>query len=656
MCERSFAHLATTGWKHRRMTFAGAVQSLYRQQRSLRALLLVPIALPALAERPASNVTFYRQIEPIIFRNCAPCHRPGESGPFPLLSYEDVKRHASQITAVTKKRYMPPWLPQPGYGDFVEERRLSEADIQRIEDWVKEGCPAGSSADAPVLPKFKSEWQLGEPDLILHVGRPYSLPADGAEVFWNFVIPVPITAPKWVKAVEIRPGAARVVHHASIILDRSRSARRRETSPGAGFPGMDLTVAEHTFDPDGSFLAWKPGSAPMIEPEGMAWRADPAMDLVFNVHLRPSGKQELVSPEIGLYFTDTPRTKYPMLVELEHDGAIDIPAGDGDYLLSDDFRTPLDLTVLAVYPHAHYLGKLLEGYATLPDGTRKWLVRIPQWDLNWQGVFHFKKPVYLPRGTVISMRYHYDNSAANVRNPNRPPRRVKGGSQASDEMGNLWLQVLPVKEGDQRGILQEAVVRRLLEKYPSDFTANFNMGDLLLMQDKAAAAVPYFEGALRAEPQNAIAAGELGVALASASRFAEAEQQLRRALELDPKFTDARYNLASAEAANRHWEAAARDFRQVLAERPDDPKARQHLGEVLFTWGDELADSGHDEQAARCYRDALVYRASDAELHANLGMVLARLGQAVEARSELEAALRIDPNLTPAKKALEQLR
>jgi Flp pilus assembly protein TadD len=254
------------------------------------------------------------------------------------------------------------------------------------------------------------------------------------------------------------------------------------------------------------------------------------------------------------------------------------------------------------------------------------------------------------------MRYHYDNSAANVRNPNRPSRRVKGGSQANDEMGNLWLQVLPVKEGDQRGILQEAVVHRLLEKYPSDFTANFNMGDLLLMQEKAAAAVPYFEAARKAEPQNAIAAGELGVALASASRFVEAEQQLQRALELDPKFTDARYNLASAEAANRHWEAAARDFRQVLAERPEDPKARQHLGEVLFTWGDELADSGQDEQAALRYRDALLYRGADAELHANLGMVLARLGRVSEARSELEAALRIDPNLAPPKKALEQLR
>ena len=627
-----------------------------KTERAPRVALLLLLALPAIGANPVPSVTFYRQISPIIYYNCTPCHRPGESGPFSLLTYEDVKKHASQIVAVTKKRYMPPWLPEPGYGDFVEERRLSEGQIQLIEDWVKQGSPAGSATGAPVPPKFKIEWQLGRPDLILHVVHAYRLSSDGPEVFWNFVIPVPITGPKWVKAVEIRPGVPRLIHHASVILDRSRSAERREAVPGAGFPGMDLTFAEHTFDPDGSFLAWKPGSVPMIEPDGMAWRADPGMDLVFNVHLRPSGKSEIVSPQIGLYFTDKPRTKYPMLVELEHDGAIDIPAGEPDYLLSDDFRTPLDLVVLAVYPHAHYLGKLLEGYATLPDGSRKWLVRIPDWDLNWQGVLHFKKPVYLPRGTVISMRYHYDNTAANVRNPNRPPRRVKGGSQANDEMGNLWLQVLAVKEGDQREILQEAVVRRLLEKYPADFAANFNMGDLLLTQEKAAAAVPYFEAAWKAQPGNAIAASELGVALASASRFIEAEEQFRRALELDPKFTDARYNLASVEAANRKWEEAAREFRQVLAERPEDPKTRQHLGEVLFTWGDELADSRHDEPAALCYREALVYRSDDAELHSNLGMVLARLGRVSEARSELETALRMDPNLEPAKKALEQLR
>jgi tetratricopeptide (TPR) repeat protein len=604
----------------------------------------------------APTVNFYRHIAPIVSRNCAPCHRPGESGPFSLLTYEDAKRHASQIAAVTKRRYMPPWLPEPGYGDFVEEHRLTDAQIQLIQEWVKQGAPAGSIADAPPAPKFNSEWQLGAPDLVLHVAQPFPLGAGGPEVFWNFIIPVSITATRWVKAIEIRPGNPRVIHHASVIIDRSRSARRQEKIPGAGFPGMDLTLAETTFDPDSSFLAWKPGSIPAAEPDGMAWRADPGMDLVLNVHLRPSGKAEIVSPSIGLYFTDRPRTKFAMLVELEHDGAIDIPPGERDYLLTDDFRAPLDLKVLAVYPHAHYLGKRLEGYATLPDGTRKWLILIPDWDLNWQGVYHFKEPVYLPRGTVMSMRYHYDNSAENVRNPSRPPKRVRGGSQANDEMGNLWLQVLPSGEGDQRAVLQEALMRRLFEKYPANFSANFNLGDLLLSQGNAADAIPYFARAWEAEPASALAATELGVALASASRMPEAERQFKRALELDPKFTDARYDLASAEAASGEWEPAVSEFKQVLAERPDDAKARQHLGEVLFTWGDELSNASNHEQAVLRYREALAYRPGDAELHTSLGVALARLGRLTEALPEIEAALRIDANLEPAKKALAAIQ
>ncbi len=625
----------------------------------MKSSVLLLIATAAAATSPASparEVTFYRDIAPIVYQNCAPCHRPGESAPFSLLGFEDAKRHAAQIADVTKRRFMPPWLPEPGHGDFQEERRLTDEQIRLIQDWVKQGAQAGPAADAPAPPKFSSEWKLGQPDMILHVAKPYELYADGPEVFWNFVLPVPVTAARWVKAMEIRPGNARVFHHANVILDRSGSAKRKEVQPGAGFPGMDLTVEEHTFDPDGFFLSWKPGSAPVVEPDGMAWHADPGMDLVLNVHLRPSGKREIVSPEIGLYFTDKPQTKFPMLLELEHDGALDIPAGDRDFVSSDDFQVPLDLNVLAVYPHAHYLCKLMEGYATLPDGSRKWLIRIPNWDLNWQGVYNYKQPVFLPKGTVISMRYHYDNSSDNPRNPNNPPKRVRNGNEALDEMGDLWLQVLPVGDQDQRAVLQEAVTKRRLEKYPADFVANFDMGDLLLNQDNATAAIAYFERASLAQPASPLAASELGVALVEASRLPEAQVQFKRALQLDPRYTDARYNLASEEATSGDWADAAADFKEVLAEKPDNAKARQHLGEVLFLWGDDLAKSGDDNQAVLRYRDALAYRANDPELHTSLGMALARVNQLKEAQAEFEAAVRIDPNFEPAKQALAAIQ
>jgi len=607
-----------------------------------------------MAATPAA-VTFNRQIAPLIYGNCAPCHRPGEAAPFSLLSYRDVRSHANQIADVTKSRFMPPWLPEYGYGDFLDERRLSEAQIQLIQQWVKQGAPEGS-AKAPPPPHFGNEWQLGTPDLVLRAAQPYQLPSGGAEVFWNFILPVPITTTRWVRAIEVRPGNPRVFHHANVILDRSQSSRRHEAAPGAGFPGMDLSVEEETFDPDGHFLSWKPGSEPVVEPEGMAWRAEPGMDLILNVHLRPTGKAENINPMIGLYFTDKPQSKFPMLLQLEHDGSIDIPPGEKDFTVTDEFRCPMDLHVLAVYPHAHYLGKLMEGYATLPDGKRQWLVRIPDWDLSWQGVYRLKAPLTLPRGTLISMRYQYDNSTANPRNPHNPPQRVKAGNQAMDEMGHLWLQVLPAGEGDQRAELQLAMVQQRLEKYPDDFSANYTMGDLLLTQGNAKDAVKFFATAAKTQPGSAVAATELGTALFSSGQLAEAEDSLKRAIALDPGYIDARFNLASVEGAKSEWEAAANDFKQVLAARPENAKALQHLGEVLVYWGDELGRAGQHREALLRYREALDLRPNDAHLHGQIGMELAAMARLDEAQVEFERSLRIDPKSEPARQGMDVLK
>jgi tetratricopeptide (TPR) repeat protein len=458
-----------------------------------------------------------------------------------------------------------------------------------------------------------------------------------------------------VKAVEIRPGVPKVVHHASLLVDRAASARRHEAVPGAGFPGMDVSIHEATFDPDGVFLAWKPGSTPSVEPEGIAWRADPGMDLVFSVHLRPSGKPETVDPTIAIYFTDKPQTKFPMLVALERDATIHIPPGERDYVVTDSFRCPIDVEVLAVYPHAHYLGKRLEAYATLPDGSRKWLIRIPDWDLNWQGVFHYRKPMPLPRGSLITMSFHYDNSEGNVRNPHNPPRRVHGGAQAGDEMGNLWLQLLPAGEGDQRAVIFEAMMRQRLERSPDDFLANYNLGELALNNGNPATAVAFFEAAWKVQPRNVVAATELGVALMSASRIQEAKLQFRRALQIDPSFTDARYDLASAEAAAEEWEAAAAEFERVLTERPSDAMSRQHLGEVLVLWGDQLAGAGDFEQARKRYESAIPLRVDDPELRTNFGNALVKLGRLNDTRTQFQAALRLQPESPEARKALEML-
>jgi tetratricopeptide (TPR) repeat protein/mono/diheme cytochrome c family protein len=621
----------------------------------MKSFALFLAAIAGLRAAAPVTVTFNRQIAPIIYGNCAPCHRPGEAAPFSLLSYQDARKHADQIADVTKRRFMPPWLPQHGYGEFLDERRLTEAQIQLLQRWAQQGAPEGASK-APAPPQFSDEWQMGTPDLILRAAQPYQLASGGAEVFWNFILPVPITTTRWVRAIEVRPGNPRVFHHANVILDRSQSSRRHEAAPGAGFPGMDLSVEEETFDPDGHFLSWKPGSEPVVEPEGMAWRAEPGMDLILNVHLRPSGKAESISPTIGLYFTDKPQSKFPMLLQLEHDGSIDIPPGAKDFTVTDEFRCPMDLKVLAVYPHAHYLGKLMEGYATLPNGKRQWLVRIPDWDLSWQGVYRLKAPLILPRGTLISMRYQYDNSTANVRNPHNPPQRVKAGNQAMDEMGHLWLQVVPAGEGDQRAPLQLAVVQQRLEKYPDDFSANYTMGDLLLTQGNAKDAVKFFAAAAKTQPGSVVAATELGTALFSSGQLAEAEESLKRAISLDPGYIDARFNLASVEGARSEWEAAANDFKQVLTARPENAKALQHLGEVLAYWGDELGRAGKHQEALLRYREALDLRPNDAHLHGQIGMELAAMARLDEAQQEFERALRIDPKSEPARQWMEMLK
>ena len=408
----------------------------------------------------------------------------------------------------------------------------------------------------------------------------------GADVYWNFIFTADTKTTRWVRAIEIRPGNKRSVHHANLYIDRARSARAQEIAPGAGFPGMDPVIERSIFEPDdGHFLYWKPGGIPYSEPDGFAWRLDPGNDLVLNAHMLTTGKPESVRPVIGLYFTDKPRTQFPMLIQLEHDGALNIPAGAGDYLDSDDFKLPLDVDVMAIYPHAHGLGRLLEGYATPPNGEKKWLIRVPDWDRTWEAVYRYRAPVFLPRGSVISMRFHYDNSAANPRNPNQPPKRVRAGNRVTDEMGHLWLQVLPRGGRDLRMELEEALVRHRLEKYPDDFSAHLHLGGIRLARMDAQAAAAELEKAVGIEPKNPEARNMLGSAFAALGRTNDATAEFRLAIKERPDYQNARYNLARALIKSGHLDEALDLFRQVVAAYPGDAQARNGLGELLYRQG-----------------------------------------------------------------------
>jgi Flp pilus assembly protein TadD/mono/diheme cytochrome c family protein len=548
-------------------------------------------------------VTFNRDIAPVIFHYCSSCHRPGEAGPFPLLTYEDVKKHGHQIAAVVQTGFMPPWLPEPQSLKFADERRLSGEQIALIQAWVEQGMPQGRPVDLPSQPQFEKGWQLGKPDLIVKAAKPFQLPASGIDTYWNFILPVPINESRWVKAVEIRPGDKRLVHHANILVDRLELSRKMEKQPGAGFGGMEIRIESELFDPDSHFLFWKPGTVPYVEPDGMALRLDKGTDLVLNTHLQPSGKPELIEPSIGIYFTDKPATEHPMLLQLECDMQLDIPPGNDNFVVHDEFTLPLDVDLLAIYPHAHYLGKDLEATATLPDGSKESLIHIKRWDLNWQAVYRYEQAVPLPKGTVISMRYVYDNSDDNVANPNHPPKRVKGGNRSSDEMAHLWLQVLPKSipgsDRDPRMVLQEALARHHVERDPADFEARYNLGAMLQAAGDVQGAEAQYQAALKLRPGDAVVNNALGAALLASGDLDQATAHLSASLKARPDYFDAHYNLGSAMAAQGNFTGAAEQFRDAVQLNPQDADAEANLGSALAQLGELQEAKSHFERALK---------------------------------------------------------
>ena len=601
----------------------------------------------------AQPVTYSKHIAPILFRYCAPCHRPGEAAPFPLLTYRDARKRGSQIAELTALRIMPPWLPEPGYGDFADSRRLTAEQIALFSRWVRNGMPEGDPSDSPPEPRFTDGWQLGPPDLIVRMRQIYHLTAAPGDVFRNFVMPVDLKETKYVRAFELRPGDKRVVHHANVILDRSRLLRRRDGQDGQpGFDGMDVeTEVTGEFDPDSHFLFWKPGAPAQQELAGMPWRLDPGADLVVNLHLRPSGKPEVIDAELGLYFTPDPPTKRPMLIQLEHDGALDIPAGSGSFALTDHLKLPIAVALLSIYPHAHFLGKKVEAWAELPDGTRRELLRIERWDINWQANFNYRQPVLLPPGTTVAMRIGYDNTAGNPRNPHSPPIRVRAGNRSEDEMGHVWLQVLPDTETavDPRLILQQAVMRRRIEKYPADFVAHFNLGAALQALGRPEEALTFLEASLRIRPSSVTARNNLAAALFQLERYDDAVEEFRRALQLDKDYLNARYNLARALAARGDRTAAMAELRIHLAANPDDGDAQEFAGGLL-------GSAGSFAEALPYFRRAAHLKPASSDTLTNLGAALAAAGDPADAVPVFEKALLLDPSNTVAKENLARAR
>lgn len=384
-----------------------------------------------------ATVTFTRDVAPIVFHNCVNCHRPGAVGPFPLTTYEEVSRRALQVELVIQERIMPPWKPEPDFGHFRNEARLADHEIDVLSAWVAAGLPEGDAADLPPLPTFPDGFQLGQPDLVLEMTEPFSVPADGPDIYQYFVIPTHLPDDRLVAAIEYRPGNARVVHHASFRYDDAGIARQLDgLDPQPGYRRTD----GWGFGTGGTLGGWAMGAIPQRFPEGMGRPLAAFSDFVIQSHYHPTGRAEIDQSQVGIYFA--PRTATQQVAELfVANVKLEIPAGESRFRHIATYTLPVETTLHAVLPHMHLLGRECRAVAHRPDGSVEPLIAINDWDFNWQGIYYYSEPLTLPAGTRIDFEIVYDNSTSNPLNPHSPPVTVGWGEATTDEMGVCFFDV-----------------------------------------------------------------------------------------------------------------------------------------------------------------------------------------------------------------------
>ncbi len=496
-------------------------------------------------------------------------------------------------------------------------------DTQLMES---EGAAPGTPLEHLSTPQLKTSWQLGEPDLIVKLRAPYSLPPEASDVFRNFVIPNVTTSDRYVRALEFRLGNHEVVHHAEFRLDETDVSWRRDNEePGTGYGGMDNATAHY---PDGHFVNWVPGKRASELPEGLAWRLPAHADLVVQLHMMPSGFEEVIDPIIGLYFADELPKLNPQMIWLGSRW-LPVEAGDTNFVTRDSYELPIDVDVLSVLPHCHFICKNIKAWAILPDGSQQWLARVEEWDFYSQNESRFNRPLSLPRGTTVSVEFGYDNSIGNKRNPNNPPQDIEFGPLSSNEMADLWIQVMPRNERESESLrrfsarhLQQRMIERqerLVELEP-DVNGYIELAHSYKRASQVDKAVTRLQEALQFAPEStavleslAIALTDvgrhdealnhwrrcvqlapndsrahlnLGTALGFSNQVAEAESHLKLATELDPGFAPAFFRLGRAQSYQGRFDDALLSYRAALALNPNEPMALHAAARLLATHPD----------------------------------------------------------------------
>ncbi len=401
-----------------------------------RLLFLCPFALAAaLSAGPAAAPTYTKDVAPIIQKDCQVCHRPGEAGPFSMLTYDQTRPWAAAIKEAVKLKKMPPWFADPAYGKFSNSTALTPREIDTIVAWVNAGAPRGDAKDMPPPAVFVEGWQIGKPDLVFALPQPFDVPTNGVVGYEHIILPTGFTKDTWVQAAELRPTDRSVVHHIIAFVREPQSHWFKGQKPGEFFLAPQIKTAE---EPDTSALpsdflvGYAPGQPAEILRPGQAKLIKAGSDIVFQVHYTPNGKPVRDQTRLGIVLAKAP-PKERVLTLSATNGTFKIPPGDPNYKVDATFEVATQVSLSGLHPHMHGRGKDFEYRVVYPTGETQILLSVPNYNWHWQNWYTLEQPLLLPKGSKILCTAHFDNSAANPDNAD-PTKEVTWGEQSWDEM------------------------------------------------------------------------------------------------------------------------------------------------------------------------------------------------------------------------------
>ena len=384
---------------------------------------------------PPPAPTFYKDVLPILQNHCQTCHRPGEIGPFPFLTYEETRPRAAAMAQAVETKMMPPWFADPRHGHFANNPSLCEQQVRTISAWAAAGAPSGNPSDAPAQRKWTEGWNITPPDVAVKMPIAVKIPARGEVEYTYEIVPTHFTRDRWVQMSEFRPGSPAHVHHAVVYIRPPDSPWLRHAPVGQPFTASSLTDPEeqrqaHETTSD-LLLVYAPGSSPDQWPDGVAKFVPAGSDLVFQMHYTTNGTADQDQTEIGIVFAKSVPSQRVVTLQLNNHALI-IPPGADDFRVEVQGTLPRDATLLSLFPHMHLRGKRFEYDIVHSDGSTEVLLRV-NYHFHWQLSYKLAEPRLLQAGTRLRAIAWYDNSRNNPHNPD-PTRTVTWGDQTTDEM------------------------------------------------------------------------------------------------------------------------------------------------------------------------------------------------------------------------------